>query len=66
MTEAPDTIMYACAILTETVRIALMIDALNDLEVKLDDILNAYVQAPVAEIVWTTLGTEFGKTMRLQ
>ena len=28
---------------------------------KLDNILNAYVQASVTEKVWTTLGPEFGK-----
>ena len=33
------------------VRIALMIATLNDLEVKLGDILNAYVQTPVTEKV---------------
>ena len=43
-----------------------MIIILNDFEVKLSDILNAYVQAPVTEKVWTTSGLEFdidaGKT----
>ena len=38
-----------------------MIAALNVLEVKLGNILNAYVQAPVTEKVWTTLGREFDK-----
>ena len=42
----------------ETVKIALMIVALNDLEVKLGNILNAYVQAAVTEEVWTILGPE--------
>ena len=61
MTESPATIMYASIVLRETVRIALMIAALNDLEGKLGNILNAYVQAPDTEKVWTTLGTEFSK-----
>ena len=61
MTKAPATITYASAVSRETVRIALMIAALNDLEMKLGDILNAYIQAPVTEKVWTTLGPEFGK-----
>ena len=34
---------------------------LNDLEVKSIDILNAYIQAPVAEKECTILGHEFGK-----
>ena len=45
----------------ETARIALMIAALNDLEVKLHDILNAYIQAPVTEKEGTIVGPEFGK-----
>ena len=61
MAKAPATIMYASVVSRETVRMALMIAALNDLEVKSGNILNAYVQAPVTEKVWTTLGPEFGK-----
>ena len=41
-----------------------MIAFLNDLEVTLGNILNAYVQAPVTEKVWTTLDPEFGKYAR--
>jgi hypothetical protein len=33
---------------------------LNDLEVKVGDVLNAYITAPVKEKVWTILGPEFG------
>ena len=44
-------IMYARVLSREMVRITLMIAALHDLEVKSDDILNAYVQAPVTEKV---------------
>ena len=55
MTEAMATITYASIVSIEIVRIALMIDALNNLEVMSDNILNAYVQAPVTEMVWTTV-----------
>ena len=48
----------------ETVKIALIIANLNDLKIKLGDILNAYVQAPVKEKVWTTLGPLFGEDAR--
>ena len=44
-------------------KIDLMID-LNDLEVKLGTIMNTYVQAPVTEKMWTSLGPEFGKYTR--
>ena len=49
MTKAPDTIIYASIVSRETVRIALMIAALNDLQAKLDDIQNEYVQEPFTE-----------------
>ena len=61
MTDAQATIMYTNIVLRETVRIALMIPTLNDIDVKLGDILNAYVQAPVREKVWTTFCLEFHK-----
>ena len=38
-----------------------MVTTLNEHEVELGDIMNAYVQAPVTEKMWTTLGPEFGK-----
>ena len=41
-------------------RIALTISALNDLEVKSDDIMNAYLTVPITEKVWTVLGKEWG------
>ena len=49
MTKELATIMYASVVLRETVKIALMIAAINDLETKLGNILNANVQAPVTE-----------------
>ncbi len=44
----------------ETVHLALTIVSLNDLKVKVGDVLNAYITAPVKEKVWTILGHEFG------
>ena len=64
MTKASATIVCASVLSREAVRIAFMIAVLNDLEVKLGNILNAYVQAPVTKKVWTTLGLEFGKDSR--
>ena len=61
MTKVPATIKYDSVMSRETVRIALMIATLNDLEVKSGDILFVYVQSPVGEKVGTTLGPEFGK-----
>jgi hypothetical protein len=60
VTEAPPTITYASVVSRETVRIALTIAALNALEVKIGDVENAYITAPVSEKIWTVLGPEFG------
>jgi hypothetical protein len=59
-TDAPATITYASVVSRETVRVALTLAALNDLEVKAGDVLNAYITAPITEKVWTILGPEFG------
>jgi hypothetical protein len=40
--------------------IALTLAALNDLDVKMADIENAHLTAPITEKVWTVLGPEFG------
>jgi hypothetical protein len=42
------------------VRIALTLDALNDLDVKMADIENAYLTETITEKVWTVLGPDFG------
>ena len=58
MTTAPSAVTYASVVSRESVRIALTLAALNDLEVKCGDVLNAYITAPVKEKVWTILGLE--------
>ena len=45
----------------ETVRIALNLAAVNDLPVKVAEIQNYYIRAPVTEKIWTVLGREFGE-----
>ena len=45
----------------ETVRIALTVVTLNNLEVKTSDVQNAYLTAPCAEVIHTTLGAIFGE-----
>jgi hypothetical protein len=58
--ETPSVVTYSSVVSSETVRIALTIAALNDLEVKTSGIQNAYLTAPCAERCYTTLGPEFG------
>ncbi len=59
MTGAPTIMTYASVVSREIIRIALTPAALNDLEVKAADILNAYISAPIKEKVWCALGPEF-------
>jgi hypothetical protein len=60
MTKAPATITYASVVSCETICIALLMAALNDLNVKVGDVLNAYITAPITKKVWTVPGPEFG------
>jgi hypothetical protein len=60
LTKAPATITYASVVSRETVHLTLTFVSLNDLEVKVGDVLNAYITAPVKEKVWTILGPKFG------
>jgi hypothetical protein len=60
MTIAPATITFAIVVSRETICIALLMAALNDLNVKVGDVLNAYITAPITEKVWTVLAPEFG------
>jgi hypothetical protein len=59
-TDPPNAATYASVVSRGSVRIALTIAALNDLEVMTANIRNTYLNAPVAEKVWTTCGPEFG------
>ena len=58
--ETPAAITYASVVLLETVRIALTLAALNDLQVKSADIQNTYVSEPCQEEIWAVLGPEWG------
>ena len=61
VTEPPETIIYESVVSRDTVRIALELSALNDLPVKVADIQNAYITAPVTEKIYTVPGQEFGE-----
>ena len=60
MKKSPATVTYAIVVSCETVHINLTIVALNEIQVKCGDVLNAYTNVPVMELIWTTLGPEFG------
>jgi hypothetical protein len=50
-TDPPNAVTFASVVSRESVRIALMIAALNDLEGMTADTRNAYLNAPIAEKV---------------
>jgi len=60
-TEPESGITYASVVSRESVRIAFMLAALNDLDILACDIGNAYLNAECREKVYTTCGPEFGK-----
>jgi hypothetical protein len=47
---------YASVVSRDSVRIALTLAALNDLDVMMGNIDNAYLTAPITEKLWTVLG----------
>ena len=60
LTDPPASITYASVVSRESVRIAFMLAALNELDVKAADVGNAYLNADCREKVWITCGPEFG------
>jgi hypothetical protein len=61
MTETPASMTYASVVFRDSVRIALTIAALNELEVMAGDIQNGYLTAPCKEKITITCGPEFGE-----
>ena len=60
VTTTPETSTYAGVVSRESVRIAFLIAALNDLDILAADIQNAYLTAPPTENYYTKCGPEFG------
>jgi hypothetical protein len=60
MTEPPASITYSSVVSRESFQIALLVAALNGLDVMCADIQNAYLHAPCREKIWTIAGPEFG------
>jgi hypothetical protein len=59
-TETPASLTYSSVVSRDSVRIALLIAALNDLDIMACDIGNAYLNAPCREKIWFVAGPEFG------
>lgn len=60
MTEAPASITYSSVVLQDSVRLAFLAAALNDLQIKVCNISNAYLNALCCKKVWFIGGTETG------
>ncbi|KAI2504020.1 Reverse transcriptase (RNA-dependent DNA polymerase) [Fragilaria crotonensis] len=59
-TDAPPTLTYSSVVSRDSVRIALLIASLNELEVLACDIQNAYLTADCREKIYFIAGPEFG------
>jgi hypothetical protein len=59
-TDTPHAMTCASVASRESVRIELTLASLNDLDVKMADVENTYLTAPITEKAWTVLGPEFG------
>jgi hypothetical protein len=66
MTDPPTTLTYSSVVSRDSIRIAFLLAALNDLEILAADVGNAYLNAPTREKVYTTAGTEFGAEIQGQ
>jgi Reverse transcriptase (RNA-dependent DNA polymerase) len=60
VTNPPSTQTYASVVSRESVRIALLIESLNDMDIMTADIQGAYLNAPFHVKVYTICGREFG------
>jgi hypothetical protein len=66
MTDPPSTLTYSSVVSRDSVRIAFLLAALNDVQLLAADIGNAYLNAPTREKVYTTAGLEFGAELQGQ
>ena len=58
-TETPSTLTYSSVVSRDSVRIILLVVALNGLNIMAFDIQNAYLMADCREKIWTIAGPEF-------
>ena len=57
--DTPSSITYSSVVARDSVRICLLIAALNELDIKCADIMNAYLTAPNKERFYTWEGPDF-------
>ena len=59
-THVPSSISYSSVVSRESLRLALLIASLNNLDISCCDIGNTYLNADCREKLWTIAGAEFG------
>jgi Reverse transcriptase (RNA-dependent DNA polymerase) len=57
-TEAPSSLTYSSVVSRDSIRITFLIAALNDIDIMLCDLENAYLNAPCHEKIWFQGGLE--------
>jgi hypothetical protein len=60
-TEAPSSLTYSSVISHNSIRIAFLVAALNDLDIMSCNLENAYLNAPCREKIWFEGGLECGE-----
>jgi hypothetical protein len=63
VTDPPSSLTYSSVVSRDSVRLAFLIAALNDPDVLVADVGNAYLNAPTQEKVHTICGREFGNAL---
>ena len=58
-TDTPPDVIYNSVVSRDSIRIILLIEILNDLEIVTGDIENVHLTAPCKEKNWTRVGPEF-------
>jgi hypothetical protein len=64
MTKAPNSLTYSSVVSRESVKIAFLIAAMNDLDIMTCDIGNGYLNAPCRENIWFVAGAECGPELQ--
>ena len=60
-TETPTSMTYSSVVSRDSVQLAFLIAALNDIDIMSIDLENAFIQAPCHEKIWFEGGLECGK-----
>jgi hypothetical protein len=60
MTETPNSLTYSSVVSRDSVLIAFLVAALNDLDILSCDVSNAYLNTPCREKIWFVASLEFG------